>query len=67
MIIDLQFGHMLSFWLTTKPQLGQVVGCTSPSGAPQARQRLAPVSLAVWQYGQTMRANRAERAWPVPC
>src|SRR5436190_727538 len=52
--------------LTTNPQLEHVVGCASPTGAPQAMQLPEPNGLAVPQNSQVMRVNRSESAYEAP-
>jgi hypothetical protein len=44
-----QFEQRASRRSAAKPQLGQVVGWTAPSGAPQAMQLPSPTGLAVAQ------------------
>jgi len=48
------------------PQLGQAVGCTSPSGAPQAIQEPSPTGLAAPQYSQVIRLSRSDSSCEAP-
>src|ERR1700752_2621462 len=63
---SLQFGQIISLEVTANPHLKQVVGCISPSGAPQARQLLSPTGFAEPQYSQAMRVSRSDKAWDAP-
>ena len=54
-----QLGQVLSFRMTTNPQLLQLVGCVFPMGAPHAIQAGSPSGLAVPQNSQVIRLIRS--------